>query len=60
MKKTTYDYRKLPIKRRGDKALAEREWKTISKKSRKVMGLSKEAFIKEFLEELYYIRRKKR
>ena len=60
MKKTTYDYRKLPIKRRGDKALAEREWKTISKKERKNLGLTKEIFIREFLKELYYIRRKKR
>lgn len=48
------------LSRRGDKAAAEREWKTISKKDRKNLGLTKKEFVKEYLVEIKEVRRSSR
>jgi len=44
--------------RRGDKTEALRQWKTVGKTDRKNLGLTKQSFQKEYLEELKYIRKK--
>lgn len=44
---------------RGDKKMALKSYKTIDKATRKDLKLTQKAYVKEFMYELRYIRKKK-
>lgn len=50
---------KASYKRISLKGLASAQWKTISKKDRKNLGMTKKSFTREFYKEMRYIRSKR-